>query len=60
MAFIHIHLDNKLITMQSDMVAENIFIDVSKVKDIHKFTQKVKFLDAKNIEILRNKKILIW
>ncbi len=65
MPFIHLQTKNELVTLRSDRVAENIFVDLrkspkTKVKALEEALPKFGMLDIAAIRELRKQNILVW
>lgn len=65
MPFIHLQTKNELVTLRSDRVAENIFVDLqkspkTKLKAIEDALPKFGMLNAALIADLRKQKVLVW
>ncbi len=65
MPFIHIQTKNELVTLRSDRVAENIFLDLrkspkTKLKSIEQALPKFGMLETAAIKSLRKQNVLVW
>lgn len=65
MPFIHLQTKNEIVTLRSDRVAENIFVDLrkspkTKLKSIEEALPKFGMLDSAVIAKLRNQNVLVW
>lgn len=65
MPFIHLQTKNELVTLRSERVAENIYIDLrknskTKLKAIEDALPKFGMLDSALIDGLRKNKTLVW
>jgi hypothetical protein len=61
MAFMHVHFDKTLVTLQSSAIEKNVYLDLAqKAKSKMKAIEAFKKLDSAAIEKLKSKNILTW